>query len=236
MSRFLIYLVLWVFIFIGCTKIPSDKFYGNFLEEFIDTIPSNCRLQPNENNLTGKIIVDNLNYHYFLEDEIIDFPQSKELLFYKSFYAYHFKTFFDEIHLEDKLQSLFLDSIQIKEVYLINESNRSRLMKKCQNCNVYAVLGFKGNLFNFPMQLSTEKLDVSTQFDFKQNLNGYPEVLMTYSKKSSNQKYFNGLFSAKKYKGKLKRTLILNEGWNEVQRKKSLSQLSSFLDLNDQIL
>ncbi len=230
MSRVLIYLLLSQIIFIGCTKIPTDKYYNNFIEEFIDKIPSDIGLQPNGNSLSGKIIVDDLDYQYYLEDEIIDFPQSKEMLFYRSFYAYHFRTFFNEIHLEDKLQSVFLDSVQIKEVILINDNNRSRLMKKCQNCNVFAVLGFKGKLFNYPIQLSLDKINVSKQFDFKQNLNDYPQLLMMYSKKSSNPKYSNGLFSVKKYNGKLKRTLILIEGRNEVERKESLSQLSSFIE------
>lgn len=72
-------------------------------------------------------------------------PQDEKEYIEQSFRAYHYKKFFDFIHIDTKVQKLFRDSVTLTEIKYIQPGEDTY----CSACNVMLNLRFKGNQIPF---------------------------------------------------------------------------------------
>jgi len=190
----------------------------------------NFRLQPNESKLSGELMNKDINFQYALNEEIEAFPESLEYLYLKSFRGYHYRKFFKELHVEPKLHKIFLDSIQLIQVDTIADGKTQGMLLSCNNCNVYADLKFKGKIFKYPLIISKEKVLVAQSYTFKQSLDNFPFITMMYWGLEESNKYYNGIYAIRQYKGDIKKTLIHQGSDSDRTNELSKRILSSIID------
>jgi hypothetical protein len=83
-------------------------------------------------------------------------PKSLYESFKSSFRSYHHRSFFQKIHMDEKLYRLFIDSVNIISVF--KKDDNEKAMFTCNNCTHIAKLQFKGSDFLFPYQASVDAI------------------------------------------------------------------------------
>ena len=139
-------------------KMPYAENLG-FENEFFRLQNANCMdsLLPGIDGIVGELDCDDIKYNYEVAWAPYKGPESLKNSFKNSFNTYFYKKFFDEIYFDEKLQKLFLDSVQILDVY--PTINPITPMFKCDNCNALAELKFKKRLFKFPFQTNRKLIE-----------------------------------------------------------------------------
>ena len=80
-------------------------------------------------------------------------PQTLEESFEASFAAYHYTKFFELTHIDPKVQKLFIDSVELVNVYEASAVTDSTLFD-CSTCNVVAELLFKQKTYLYPTTMN----------------------------------------------------------------------------------
>lgn len=131
-------------------------------ESFSMELPSDFYLVKEEGMSTssGTITNDKLSFRYSSSSSSSQFSYyglvSLKEASIQSFKGYYHQKFFDALHVEKRLQKIFIDSIEFIEVLPINFNNE--FITECSTCNVQMNLKFKKNTFYFPLTISEDVL------------------------------------------------------------------------------
>lgn len=147
-------------------KMPYTENSG-FENEYFRLQTTKCldSLLPGIDGIVGELICNGIKYNYEVAWAPFIGPESLKNSFTNSFNAYFYKKFFDELYFDEKLHKLFLDSVQIIDVYPSINPNTS--MFKCDNCNALAELIFKKRMFKFPFQTNRKFIEEYDVYEIK---------------------------------------------------------------------
>ena len=124
--------------------VPSCKL-GNFVFENCTCTSSNSLDTFEINTQTGILAGEGFKLQYQFGSVVPKGPQDAREYIEQSFRAYHYKKFFEFIHIDSKVQKLFRDSVLLSEIKYINPGED----QYCSACNVQLILIFKGNTIPF---------------------------------------------------------------------------------------
>jgi hypothetical protein len=102
-------------------------------------------------------------------------PKSLYESFKTSFKSYHHRSFFQKVHLDEKLYRLFIDSVNV--ISVLKNDDHVKPMFVCKNCTHVAKLQFKGSDFLFPFQASVDAMQSDSLHTF------YYDMLGEYNRK-----------------------------------------------------
>jgi len=198
-----ILLVGLICFFISCSIKPSqDKLKTNvddiFFIEGICTFDSAASMD----SITGIIqcvdIVLRYNYSKFNSSG----PVTEEEEFKNAFRGNYHVKFFEKIYMDSKLNRMFIDSVAIKNIQPIGQSNFN-LLFPCSSCNKIALLTFRNRSYFYPFYSNNSD---TNNYQIKEDtINGYYRKLF-YAMTDS---FPSGLFFQPLNKSKDNNNLII---------------------------
>jgi hypothetical protein len=149
-SRVIFFYSLIYFLFSCSTKPFKGSRKTNVNNIFF--IEAQCTFEDTEDKgaVTGTLLCGNIALKYYYGKDIYSGPLTQEEEFRNAFRGnYHIK-FFEKIHIDAKLNRMFIDSVQIKSIQPIGPSN-SNLLFPCSSCNKVASLVFRNRNYFYPV-------------------------------------------------------------------------------------
>ena len=137
----------------------------------------------------------NIALKYYYGKDIYSGPLTQEEEFRNAFRGNYHVKFFEKIHIDSKLNRMFIDSVQIKSIQPIGPGNPN-LLFPCSSCNKVASLVFRKRNYFYPFYLNYSERDyLMIQTD---TIDGYYRKLF-FSRSDS---LLSGIYIAPLSKGK----------------------------------
>jgi hypothetical protein len=168
-----IFLLGFILAYACKTKLPKD-ISNSFENEYFHIQGVMCidSLYSGIDCIVGGLDCNGIQLNYEISNAAYTGPQDLKELFKNNFKAYYYKKFFDELHMDQKVFKLFIDSVAINKVVPLD--TMSKLMFECSNCNALATIIFKKKQFNFPFQTNEKYIIAANSYkiEYKED-NGY---------------------------------------------------------------
>jgi hypothetical protein len=135
---------------ISCSTKPSQGSRKTNVNN-IFSIEGQCTFDSQEDKdaFTGNLWCGNIALKYNYSKESYSGPLTQEEEFGNAFKGNYYVKFFEKIHIDSKLNRMFIDSVMIKKIDPIESANKA-LLFPCSSCNKVAALTFRNRMYFYP--------------------------------------------------------------------------------------
>lgn len=135
---------------ISCSTKPSQGSRKTNVNN-IFSIEGQCTFDSQEDKdaISGTLWCGNIALKYSYGKDSYSGPLTQEEEFANAFRGNYNVKFFEKIHIDSKLNRMFIDSVAIKKIDPIEFANKA-LLFPCSSCNKVASLTFRNRMYFYP--------------------------------------------------------------------------------------
>jgi hypothetical protein len=139
-------LIAFTLAFIQCkVKAPDNLNESCVIGAFVFQKTHCTVADSSEIRLSGTLVANDLEMKFQYGSEVARGLQDTKEYIEQSFRAYHYRKFFDYIHLDAKVHKIYRDSVAITQIRYIPTGDN----KECPACNVELALQFRNKIIPF---------------------------------------------------------------------------------------
>ena len=143
-------LLVLSFAFIQCKVKAPDKLNDGCVIGTFVLQNTNCIVTDStDKQLSGTLFANNLEMKFQYGSEVSRGLQDTKEYIQQSFRAYHYRKFFDYIHMDPKVHKIYRDSADISQIKYIQPGEN----RECTACNVELSIKFRNKIIPFAILL-----------------------------------------------------------------------------------
>lgn len=146
-------LLVLSFAFIQCKVKAPDKLNDGCVIGTFVLQNTNCIVTDStDKQLSGTLFANNLEMKFQYGSEVSRGLQDTKEYIQQSFRAYHYRKFFDYIHMDPKVHKIYRDSADINQIKYIQPGEN----RECTACNVELSIKFRNKIIPFAIFITPD--------------------------------------------------------------------------------
>ncbi len=217
MNRYILFFGILFFATTACQKKDHLKSKNLWVEtdSFKILLPEDFKNVESQgiDSYVGEITNKEINFIYEDGYYTNDSPSPLEVKGRNSFDGYYYTSFFNAVHIDEKLHKIFRDSVKLIGVVEPNQS--FNYIVDCSTCNQVLELLFKKNTYFLPINLNPTQIKRASEFTFHQLKILNTEVAYLYTPKNKSEGTAGIYIKRSKDEFGYKALAISCQQWNE---------------------